>query len=153
MVSANGSVEKITSVAQPNQPASVPALSGYCPVALHTSAQWIEGQPQYAIRHRGRVYFLSSQDAAQNFLAAPDTYCPVLSGYDPLVLLRDGELVEGSVYTGLKDATQNRIMLFSSPENKKYFQENYDRLASELDNLLKPAEPLTAATPTSTLSR
>jgi protein disulfide-isomerase len=131
----------------------VPALNGYCPVALLSSSQWVEGQPEFAIRHRGRVYFLSSQEAAQKFLANPDSFCPVLSGYDPLVLLRDGALVEGSVYSGLKDATQERILLFSSPENKKYFQENYDRLAAELDSMLKPVAPRTAATPASSLAR
>lgn len=152
-VAARGPLEKVTSVAEPKEPASVPAMSGYCPVALLSTSQWIEGKPEHAVRHRGRVYFLSSAEAAQQFLTAPDNYCPVLSGYDPLVLLRDGALVEGSVYTGLRDATQNRILLFSSAENKQYFQDNYDRLATELDNLLKPAEARTAAAPTQSLSR
>lgn len=153
MVSVPSSVDQVITVAEPQKTASVPALNGYCPVALLAASQWIEGKPEHAIRHRGRVYFLSTAAAAQTFLAEPDSYCPVLSGYDPLILLRDGALVEGSVYTGLKDATQNRILLFSSPENKKHFQDNYDQLASELDSLLTPVEAKTATAPVRTLSR
>lgn len=124
--------------------ASIPALSGFCPVSLLATGQWVDGLPQHAIRHRGRVYFLSSEEAVQKFLASPDSYCPVLSGYDPLILLREGRLVEGSVYDGLKDPKQRRILLFSSSENKKHFHENYDRLAAEIDAMLSGTQPMTA---------
>ncbi len=131
--------------------ASVPALNGFCPVTLFSEGQWIEGKPQFAVRHRGRIYFLSSQTAIQRFMATPDEFCPVLSGFDPLVFIRDGRLVDGSVYDGLKDPKLNRILLFSSAENKKYFQENYDRLAAELENILNPTPSRTASNPGATV--
>lgn len=140
--------------AAPSQPeASVPALSGFCPVALISGGQWVEGKPEHAVRHRGRVYFLSNPEAVQSFLRSPDAYSPVLSGYDPLIFLSQGRLVEGSVYDGLKDPTQNQILLFATPENKAFFQENFDRLSSELATILAPAQPLTASTPAATLTR
>lgn len=133
--------------------ASLPALSGFCPVALFASGQWVEGLPQHAIRHRGRIYFLSSPEAVTKFLAAPDSFSPVLSGYDPLIFLSQGRLVEGTVYDGLKDPKQNQILLFATAANKKFFQDNYDRLAAELTTILTPPAPLTAAAPVNTLTR
>ncbi|MCC6507704.1 MAG: thioredoxin family protein [Pirellulaceae bacterium] len=116
---------------------SVPALGGYCPVALlGEPSSWIKGSEQFAIRHRGRVYFLSSEETAKQFLATPDAFTPVLSGHDPLVFLREGRLVDGSIYDGvLKD--RQHIMLFSSEANKTVFYENYDRLVSELELLIQ----------------
>ena len=133
--------------------ASVPALSGYCPVSLFANRQWIEGQPQHAVRHRGRIYLLSSPEAVKKFLEAPDTFSPVLSGYDPLIFLSQGVLVEGSVYDGLQDPNYNQILLFSTPENKKFFQDNYARLASELASILTPSQPRTAAAPSTAVTR
>lgn len=131
---------------------SVPALSGYCPVALFANSQWIEGSPEMAIRHRGRVYFLSSEEAARKFLDSPDSFCPILSGYDPLVFLREGRLVEGSIYAGvLKDP--QRLVLFSSEANKKFFHDNFDRLIAELEAILNPNKPLTAAAPAPIITR
>lgn len=130
--------------------ASVPSLSGYCPIGLFVDGQWIEGKPEFAVRHRGRIYLLSSASAVQKFLAAPDRCTPVLSGYDPLIFISQGRLVEGSVYDGLKDPKHNQILLFATPENKKFFQENYDRLAAELAVILSPAPtagPMTATSP------
>jgi YHS domain-containing protein len=117
--------------------ASVPALSGYCPVALCSpESQWIKGSEKFAIRHRGRIYFLSDEAAAQKFLAAPDNYTPVLAGHDPLIYLREGRLVEGSIYDGvLKD--KDYLLLFSSEENKRSFYDNYDRYISELEAVVR----------------
>ncbi len=131
-------------VAESKPTASVPALSGYCPVELIGNSQWVEGSTQYAIRHRGRVYFLSSEENAKKFLANPDAYSPVLSGHDPLIFLREGKLVEGSIYDGvLKDET--RILLFSSQENKKLFYDNYDRMIVELDAIIAQSKAMTAS--------
>ena len=77
----------------------------------------------------------------------------MLSGYDPLIFLSQGRLVDGSVYDGLKDPKQNQILLFATSENKKFFQDNYDRLASELATILTPPQPLTAAAPVNSITR
>lgn len=116
---------------------SAPALGGYCPVELFgETSSWTKGSEQIAVRHRGRVYLLSTEEAAQKFLANPDAYTPVLSGHDPLVFLREGRLIEGSIYEGvLKD--RQHIMLFASEANKAYFYEHYDRLVADLEELIR----------------
>jgi thiol-disulfide isomerase/thioredoxin len=64
-----------------------PALDGYCPVALRSTGGWTQGDPRFAVRHRGRVYWLSNEEARNEFLKAPDNQSPVLSGYDPMLFL------------------------------------------------------------------
>ncbi len=59
---------------------TVPALDGYCPVTLMRTQDWVRGLEKHAIRHRGKVYLLSSEAAAKEFMAAPDSFTPVLSG-------------------------------------------------------------------------
>jgi hypothetical protein len=53
----------------------------------------------------------------------------------------------------LKDPTKNQILLFATPENKKFFQENYDRLTAELASILTPPQPLTASAPQPGITR
>ena len=121
-----------TQAAQTNAQTNVPALDGYCPVSLMHSQSWVRGLEKFAVRHRGKVYLLSSEQAAKEFMAAPDTFTPVLSGYDPLVFLREGRLVEGSIYDGVL-RLDSLVFLFSNEENKEYFRTNYQRLVEELE--------------------
>lgn len=120
----------MASAAQADKP-TVPALDGYCPVTLLHSQTWVRGLEKHAIRHRGKVYLLSSEETAKEFMAEPDSFTPVLSGHDPLVFLREGRLVEGSIYDGVLRQGQ-LLFLFSSEENKEYFRTNYERLVLEL---------------------
>ncbi|MFO1065789.1 MAG: thioredoxin family protein [Pirellulales bacterium] len=116
-----------------------PALDGYCPVALFTQTQWIEGNPKFAVRHRGQVYLLSSEQAVQVFLANPDDYCPVLAGYDPMIYLTEGRLVPGSVQHGLIESSPVRILLFSSDANKERFRADFNRLYEHLERMVAMA--------------
>ncbi|GIW98930.1 MAG: protein disulfide-isomerase [Pirellulaceae bacterium] len=116
--------------------ALVPALNGYCPVALVTAGKWVPGRQQYAVRHRGKLYFMQSSTAVEQFLAAPDRFAPVLSGYDPLVFLREGKLVPGQLQYGLQDQGSGRFFLFSSAGNKEAFWDDFDRLQMQLQQIL-----------------
>lgn len=104
---------------------------------MHTQ-NWVRGLEKHAIRHRGKVYLLSSEAAAKEFMAAPDSFTPVLSGHDPLVFLREGRLVEGAIYDGVL-RQDNLLFIFSSNENKDYFYANYDRLVEELETAIAQA--------------
>ncbi len=117
---------------------SVPALDGYCPVTLMRTQTWVRGLEKHAIRHRGKVYLLSSEETAKEFMSAPDSFTPVLSGHDPLVFLREGKLVEGTIYDGVL-RQDNLLFLFSSDENKEYFRNNYERLLTELESAISQA--------------
>jgi len=132
LVSSNSSVVRSENNASKT---TVPALDGYCPVTLFHTQTWTRGLEKHAIRHRGKVYLLSSEQAAKEFMAEPDSFTPVLSGYDPLVFLREGRLVEGSIYDGV--LRQDKLLfLFSSDENKEYFRANYERLVTELETVV-----------------
>lgn len=140
LVSTDSSIVRSESKVQKNtsEKTAVPALDGYCPVTLMQSQTWVRGLEKFAIRHRGKVYLLSSEAAANEFMASPDSFTPVLSGHDPLVFLREGRLVEGAIYDGVL-RQKDLLFIFSSNENKEYFFANYDRLIEELEAAITQA--------------
>lgn len=103
-----------------------PGLDGYCPVALRQQ-QWTPGSASLAVKHRGKVYWLSSESAVQTFLAQADEYAPALSGYDPQVLLYEGKLMAGSTQHGLFESTTGQVLLFHSKESKQNFQRDFEK--------------------------
>ena len=96
------------------------ALEGYCPVTLLDSVKWTKADARYGAIHRGRTYLFASQAQQQKFLANPDAYSPVLSGYDPVLFAQRGETVAGSRAFGLKYNKQ--IYLFVSEESLQAFK-------------------------------
>jgi protein disulfide-isomerase len=77
------------------------ALDGYCPITLVEQNTWSKGDPRWGVEHRGRTYLFTSYVNQQRFLANPDLYSPVLSGYDAVRYFDQGELVEGKREHGL----------------------------------------------------
>jgi YHS domain-containing protein/thiol-disulfide isomerase/thioredoxin len=73
-------------------------LDGYCPVSMVESGftKWVKGDARFGAIHRGRTYLFASQEAQQKFLADPDHFSPMLSGYDAVKYIEKGELVEGT---------------------------------------------------------
>lgn len=115
------------------------ALEGYCPVALKTQGAWVSGLPQYAVKHRGRVYHLSSPEAMREFLQNPDSSSPVMSGYDAMIFLTEGRLVEGSIQYGLHEQISGSVLLFVSAESKLAYEQNFDRNTQALKIVLQNA--------------
>jgi YHS domain-containing protein len=107
---------------------------------LFSNLNWVEGRPQFAVRHRGSVFLLSSEAAAKEFMANPDQYCPVLSGFDPWIYLTEGRLVPGSVQHGLTEGTPVRILLFSSEGNKSRFASQYASHYAALERIVQMAQ-------------
>ena len=115
-----------------NLPSQLPqslALEGYCPVALADEKRWQMGSPELAVRHRNRVYHLSSPSAKEKFLATPDRFAPICSGMDIVVYLEEGRLVEGKRELGCR--YQDRVYLFSSQESKQKFLDAKKELSKE----------------------
>jgi YHS domain-containing protein len=114
----------------PNQSAqSVPnGLEGFCPVSLVHAVQaqspncWIDGQAEFAVRHRGRIYLCASEDHRRHFLADPDRYAPALSSYDLIHFVKTGELVDGKCEFGSFQPTTGKVFLFANPQNCAEFQ-------------------------------
>jgi len=69
-------------------------LDGCCPVTLVEQQKWIAGDRRWGANHRGRTYLFVGPEEQQRFLADPDRYAPVLSGYD-VVAAEAGRLVPG----------------------------------------------------------
>jgi YHS domain-containing protein len=124
------------------------AMGGYCPVslsmAIHASqagqtaaSAWVRGNPEYAVRHRGRVYHCASQELLTKFLEKPDLYAPVLSGCDLVEYSKSGKWIDGDCRFGFIDKETGRIFLFSSSLNCQEFAQNCESYSSMVG---KPSE-------------
>jgi thiol-disulfide isomerase/thioredoxin len=112
------------------------ALQGFCPVKLHQAARqpagqtaataWVPGRPEFAIRHRGRIYHCSSSEARALLLESPDTWTPTLSGCDLVEYARSGKWVDGNCQFGFVEQHSGRIFLFASKSNYDEFARNCD---------------------------
>lgn len=98
------------------------ALEGHCPVTLLEQKQWKIGDAQFGAIHRGRTYLFVSATEQQRFLANPDQYSPVLSGYDPVRFAEGGQIVEGKRSFGI--TYQKQIYLFADEQSLQRFAQS-----------------------------
>ena len=111
---------------QPAPPADHPpvALDGYCAVSLIDQQAWKKADPRWGAIHRGRTYLFAGLEQQQRFLANPDYYTPVLSGYDPVVFAETGRLVEGKRKHGVFSGDQKtEVYLFADEANLDRFSQ------------------------------
>ncbi|MBM3964152.1 MAG: DUF255 domain-containing protein [Planctomycetes bacterium] len=111
-----------------------PGLNGYCPVALQNAIRnpnpngatspWARGNPQFAVRHRGRIYHCESEQARTALLANPDRYAPALSGCDLVEFAKTGDWVDGNCEFGFIEKRTGRVFLFSTRANCEEFARN-----------------------------
>lgn len=114
----------VTSSALPGNQA--PALEGYCVIEAKRGS-WTRGKPEFAVKHRGQVYWLSSLEAQQSFMSSPDAAAPLLSGYDPYVFLTEGRMVPGSIVHTLHERFSDQLLMFASAEAKNAYYPNDDK--------------------------
>jgi YHS domain-containing protein/thiol-disulfide isomerase/thioredoxin len=102
------------------------ALNGNCPVELLKSGRWVAGDSKWGCIHRGKTYLFANEGNLTEFQLDPDSYSPLLAGYDPVVFHLQGELVEGNETHGvfMGRSPNLRIVLFSSAETRSKFQSN-----------------------------
>ncbi|MFN7876803.1 MAG: DUF255 domain-containing protein [Pirellula sp.] len=107
----------------PSTVAEANGLEGFCPVTLvmagraKSSECWVEGKPEFAVKHRGRIYFCASEDARKTFLSAPDEFAPALSSYDLIHFVKTGQLIDGRCEFGSFQPTTGKVFLFANQEN------------------------------------
>ena len=107
-----------------------PGLDGYCPVTLIKQTKWTKGNKKWGCIHRGRLYYFNSQEYRDMFLAAPDTFSPLLAGYDPVIYETTGNLVTGKRSEGVFYGGDNGpqvVILFSSRDSRDQFESNSSR--------------------------
>lgn len=61
---------------EPVPTTSAPEIGGYSPVSYFTEQRAEVGNPEFAVSHQGRVYYLTSQQQVEVFKANPDRYRP-----------------------------------------------------------------------------
>jgi YHS domain-containing protein/thiol-disulfide isomerase/thioredoxin len=122
----------------PASQAPAVAMEGYCPVTLLEQRKWKRSDPKYGAIHRGRTYLFSSEAEQQKFLANPDGYSPMLSGFDPVIFSQRGELVEGKRSYGL---TYNKqIFLFADEGSLQAFSKSPHAFAQQAHQAMNQAE-------------
>lgn len=124
------------------------ALQGFCPVKLHQAARqpagqsattaWVPGRPEFAVRHRGRIYHCSSSEARAILLQSPDVWTPVLSGCDLVEYARSGKWVDGDCQFGFVEQHSGRIFLFTSKANYDEFARNCDAYSKMVGDPSRP---------------
>jgi YHS domain-containing protein/thiol-disulfide isomerase/thioredoxin len=114
------------------------ALEGYCPVTLLEQRKWKRSDPKFGAIHRGRTYLFASEAEQKKFLADPDAFTPVLSGYDPVAFAQRGEMVEGRRSYGL---TYNKqIYLFADEASLQTFSKSPQAFADTARQAMIQAE-------------
>jgi protein disulfide-isomerase len=125
------------------------AMGGFCPVSLTMTIEasrsgasagpaWVKGKPEHAVRHRGRVYHLVSEEALAKFLSEPDRYAPVLSGCDLVEYSKSGKWIDGDCRFGFIEQETGRIFLFSSSLNCQEFAQNCESYSSMVGKSVQP---------------
>ncbi len=121
-----------TATTAPQLPPGSPALAfdGYCPVTLKLARKWVVGNPQFGAVHRGRTFLFTSDAERQQFLANPDAYSPVFSGMDPVLMLDQNQMVEGSRKYGYE--YRGAFYLFHSQETMAHFANDPARYSTQV---------------------
>ena len=112
-------------------PGSPPvAFEGYCPVTLKSARKWVAGDVKFGAVHRGRTFLFTGEAQRQQFLANPDSYSPVFSGYDAVLMLDDNKAVEGSRRFGFE--YRGAFYLFSSKHTMDKFASDPDKYSAQV---------------------
>ena len=99
------------------KPAPVVAcLRGHCPVAMQ-NRQVVKASAEFVTRYDGHTYFFASDEARREFLANPEKYAPVNSGYDVVIEQKTGEREAGDYVSEY----EGRQYWFKTLANKKEF--------------------------------
>ena len=111
------------------------ALDAYCPVTLVEQNTWSKGDPDWGAIHRGRTYRFTSYVNQQRFLANPDLYSPVLSGYDPVRYFDQRAVVEGKREHGLYYGDQ--YFLFADESTLEHFHKAPQRYVAQTQEAMR----------------
>lgn len=139
--------------------ASITGLGGYCPVALQdflrlppqaqsTRSAWVPGSETFSVKHRGRVYHCSSEQARARLLKEPDLFAPVLSGCDLVEFARTGDLVSGRCEFGFIEQKTGRVFLFASRANYEEFARHCEQYSAAVSDPSKERVATDPTTPT-----
>ncbi len=146
---ANGELASVTMGGVFTEDSSL-GLDGFCPVSLVTLKAWAQGSEQFSVRHRGRIYRCSSEEARAQFLQDPDRFSPVLSGYDIVHFLETGELIAGKREFGFEYL--GHVFVFMNEANKAHFDAHAVHYAQNM-NAVNGADRIASQTNSPSMQR
>lgn len=117
-----------------SQPSAI-GLDGYCPVTLFETRKWRRADARWGVVHRDRTYLFAGPEQQQKFLEDPDRYAPMLSGFDPVRYLEQGQLVEGRRQHGLW--YRNQMFLFADEASLEQFWKNAEGFAPRVEQAMQ----------------
>jgi len=127
---------------QQQQPAATPeippltGLDGYSPVQIIAHRQWVLGEPESAAIWQGVVYYMTSTEERDVFIASPHKYAPRMLGCDPVSLAESGRAIQGSVECGA--FYDSHLYLFENKNSRTRFKR-------APEHFLTSRRPVTAA--------
>jgi YHS domain-containing protein len=113
-------------------------MQGYCPVTLVAAKELENGDPLFGLIHRRRTFLFASAKERETFLHEPDRYTPVLTGYDPMRFLKNGERVDGSPKHSL--IYRGGLYLFIDEDSLQSFEENPAQAVESLQQAVALSE-------------
>lgn len=112
-------------------------LDGYCTVSLMEQHQWKRGDARWGAIHRDRTYLFCGPEEQQKFLANPDRYAPMLSGFDPVLFAQHGKLVSGRRQHGVW--FQDQMFLFVDEASLERFRSSPASFAGTAEQAMRAA--------------
>lgn len=113
------------------------AMDGFCPVFLMEKNKWKRGDTRWGAVHRDRTYLFASPREQQVFLANPDRYAPMLSGYDPVAFTERGQLIPGRRDCGVW--YQSHMYLFADEASLERFRSSPATFAGRAEQAMRQA--------------
>jgi len=103
-------------------------FDGYCLISMHQRNEWIKGDPKWGAIHEGRLYFFANQSARDLFLSDYSRFAPVLSSFDAVLFIENGQRVPGKRAYGVTYQAPGengpRIYLFANEATLQLFGRN-----------------------------
>jgi len=112
-------------------------MDGYCTVTLMSQHQWKRGDVRWGAVHRDRTYLFAGPEEQQKFLANPDRFAPMLSGFDPVQFAQYGTLVPGRRQHGVW--FQDQMYLFVDEPSLKRFGSSPAAFAGRAEQAMRGA--------------
>ena len=125
-------LQQAAQAAQGNPPLGI---DGFCPVTLYSNKKWRKGDPRFGAIHRDRTYLFADAASRDQFLANPDKYSPMLSGYDPVKFIDQGQLVVGRRQHGVW--YHDQMYLFADEATLQRFWTDPERFVPRVEQAMR----------------
>jgi YHS domain-containing protein len=110
------------------QRTDVKGLKGFCPVTLRDQRELADARSEFVSSYRGQKFHFATPEAQEKFEANPTRYAPVAYGADVVELVKDEEIVEGSL--DFAAWYKGRLYLFGSQATHAAFVEAPEKFAT-----------------------